>query len=173
MSGEDKKRIDPELEKFLRENKEMMSRLFSEEKEMMERFFKEEKEHFRGAFDEEMKRAEEFADRKKEKAKEAAKTMFDAFADPEVQKHFMAMGMEFMLGMNALMKAMPVPDCMKDMADKAEKARKEASENFSKAAGGKASKPSAPPEKINVEPAPKKKPAAAKDKTPPKGKASD
>ncbi|MCL2296321.1 MAG: hypothetical protein FWC29_04480 [Methanomassiliicoccaceae archaeon] len=159
MSEGGRRSTDPELEKFLRENKEMMERLFRENKEMMDRFFREEKERFRGAFDEEMKRAEAFAGERKDKAKDTAQEVYNAFTDPEVQRHFMAMGMEFMMAMSALMSAMPFPDQMKDMAKKAEEARKSASDNSSKAGAGRSKgTKSAAPEKINVEPAPKKKP---------------
>lgn len=166
MSKDDKKCGDPELERFFRENKEMVERLFKEEKDMMEKFLKEEKEFFKGAFGEEMKKAEDYAEKKRDKAKDAAQEMFNAFTDPEVQRHFMAMGMEFMMAMSALISAMPFPDEMKDMARKAQDARKSASENFSKANTNrdKGTK-SAAPEKINVDYTPKKK-SLPKAKTP-------
>ncbi|MCL2509491.1 MAG: hypothetical protein FWF07_00220 [Methanomassiliicoccaceae archaeon] len=164
MSDNDKKYTDPELERFLRENKEMVMRLFKEEKDMMENLFKEEKGMFRGACDEEKARAEEFAEKGKDKAKEKAQEVFNAFTDPEVQKHFMAMGLEFMMGMSALVSAMPFPDGVKDMADKAKEARKKSAENFSKANADRSKgSDSAAPEKINIQPAVKKK-------SPPKAK---
>jgi hypothetical protein len=166
MSDSDKKYTDPELERFLRENKEMVMRLFKEEKGMMENLFKEEKGMFRGAFDEEKARAEDYADKGKEKAKEKAQEVFNAFTDPEVQKHFMAMGIEFMLAMNALVGAMPFPEGVKDMAEKAKEARKKSAENYSKASSGRGKEDQAPPEKINIQPAVKKK-------SPPKAKKED
>jgi len=146
MSEDEKRYIDPELEKFLKENKEMMKRLFSEEREMVESFFKEEKEYFKGTFDEEQKKTEEFFKEQRKKAKETGEEVFKAFADPEVQKHFMKMGMEFMMGMSALISAMPFPDIVKDMAGKAEKAGKSADNARS---GSR-------PEKIEIEITPKK-----------------
>ncbi|MCL2317746.1 MAG: hypothetical protein FWC44_01625 [Methanomassiliicoccaceae archaeon] len=119
MSDEEKKCIDPELEKFLKENKEMLKRIFGEEKEILEKFLNEEKEYFKGMFEEEQSRAEEFFSEKKHKAKETAEDVFKALSDPDVQKHFMKMGIEFMMAMSALMKVMPFPDFMKDMANKA------------------------------------------------------
>ena len=147
MSEEDKKYIDPELEKFLKENKEMLERLFSEEKEMMEKLFKEGKSSFKETFDKECEKAEDFAKEKKEKAKEKAEQVFNAFTDPDVQKHFLVMGMEFMMGMNALIRAMPFPDFVKEAAGKAEETRKGASEEFSKA---EKSKPNSGVEKIHI-----------------------
>ncbi|MDR0309931.1 MAG: hypothetical protein LBH88_04160 [Candidatus Methanoplasma sp.] len=156
MSEKNKRYTDPDLEKFFRENREMIDRLFKEEKERMEKLFKEEKESFKNAFDEQRARAEEFAEKKKAKAKETAQEAFNAFTDPEVQRHFMAMGMEFMMAMNALMRAMPFPDTFKDMADKAEEARKKASD------AARSGKPTA--EKVEIRSAPKK-PASPKTNT--------
>jgi len=158
MSDDGKRYTDPELERFLRENKEMVMRLFKEERKIMAKLFDEEKDCFKEVFDEEKAKAEEFAEKSKDKAKETAQEMFNAFTDPEVQRHFMAMGMEFMLAVSALFSAMPFPDGIKDMAQKAEEARKNATDNFSKASAGRSNKKDpAPPEKINIQPAQKKK----------------
>ena len=165
MSEKGKCYTDPELEKFLRENKEMIERLFREEREKMEKILKEEKESFRGVFDEEWEKAKRTAEEKKDKAKDTAQEMFNAFTDPEVQRHFMAMGMEFMMAMSALAKSMPFPDHIKDMADKAEAARKNASDNFSKADPGRGRSGTKAPEKVEIKTAPKKKPSS-KPKTP-------
>jgi len=167
MSEDDKRYTDPELERFLRENKEMVMRLFKEERKIMAKLFEEEKECFKEAFGEEKAKAEDFAEKSKDKAKETAQEMFNAFTDPEVQKHFMAMGLEFMMAVSALFSAMPFPDGIKDMAEKAEEARRNATENFSKASAGRDKKKEpAAPEKINIQPAQKKK-------APPKAKNED
>lgn len=170
MSEKDKKGIDPELEKFLRENKEMVKKLFKEEKDIMERLFKEEKECIKNVFEEERSRAEKSSEGAKSKAKETAQEMFSAFTDPEVQKHVMAMGMEFLMAMNALISAMPFPDSVKDMAGKAAEARKKAAEDRSSKPGRSGGPKAAAPEKIEIKTAPKKQskprtPPAAKEKT--------
>lgn len=152
MSGDDKKYIDPELEKFLKENREMLERLFKEESEMMEKFLKEGTDSFRETFDRERRKAEEFAGGKKEDVKEKAEEVFNAFTDPEVQKHFMVMGMEFMMGMNALVRAMPFPDFVKEAAGRTEEAGKNASGEVLRS---KKSKPKAEPERIDIEMIPK------------------
>jgi hypothetical protein len=163
MSEKDKRYIDPEMEKFLKENREMLEKLFREEKEMLKSFYREEKEFFKGAFDEECSKAEEFSEEQKKKAKDAAQGMFNAFTDPEVQKHFLSMGIEFMMAMTALMKAMPIPDAVKDMADKADEARKKAYRDTHRRSKDPES---TGPEKINIDSAPKKKaPAGKKEKT--------
>jgi len=157
MSEDDKRYIDPELEKFFKENKEMMKRLFEEERTIAERLLREEKERFKRTFEEEQAKAEKYAEEEKKKAKDTAQGIFNAFTDPEVQRHFMVMGMEFMMGMDALFRAMPFPDSIKDMAKKAEEARKGASDNFSKAKTN--SSPCRELEKIEIESTSKKDPS--------------
>jgi len=162
MSEKDKSYIDPELEKFLKENKEMLERLFREERELVKELFKEEKEFFRGSFDEECAKAEEFAKEKKKKAEETAQEMFYAFTDPEVQKHVMSMGFEFMMAAAAFVKAMPIPDAFKDMVDRSDDARKKAYRDSARR--NKETEPSGP-EKINIDSAPKKTSSAKDEKT--------
>lgn len=154
--SDDKKYTDPELEQFIRENRDMIERLLKEEKTLFKEFFNEEKASI-----------EEIAEEQKKKAREAAQGVFNMFTDPEVQKHFMTMGMEFMMGMNALMRAAPMPDIVKDMAEKADEARKGASENFCDTNPDCKKKPKASaPEKIEIKSAPKKTTASStKEKT--------
>ena len=44
------------------------------------------------------------------RAEDFAKATYSMFMDPEVQKHFMAMGMELFMGLSAMMQKAPVPD---------------------------------------------------------------
>lgn len=61
--------------------------------------------------------AVESAEKAREKTEEFVKTTYNMFTDPEVQKHFMTMGMEFMAGMSSLMQKAPMPDFVKDAAN--------------------------------------------------------
>ena len=61
-------------------------------------------------------KTDETAEAAKEKTEEFMKTTYNMFTDPGVQKHFMAMGIEFMSGMSALMQKAPAPDFVKDAA---------------------------------------------------------
>ncbi len=61
------------------------------------------------------------------KCEDSFRTAFDAFNDPEVQKYFMTMGMNFMMGMSALIQKMPGPEIMKNAASGMEDSWKEAS----------------------------------------------
>ena len=48
-----------------------------------------------------------------DKGKDFAKGIFEAMMKREVQEHFIAMGVEFMLGMAEFMKALPIPEDIK------------------------------------------------------------
>ena len=61
------------------------------------------------------------ADAAKEKAEEFAKATYSMFMDPEVQRHFMAMGMELFMGLSAMMQKAPIPDFMRDAASSTER----------------------------------------------------
>ena len=52
----------------------------------------------------------------KARAEEFAKATYSMFMDPEVQRHFMTMGMEFMMGLSAMMQRAPIPDSIRDAA---------------------------------------------------------
>ncbi len=55
------------------------------------------------------------------KAEEFAKATYTMFMDPEVQKHFMAMGMELFMGLSAMVQKAPVPDFMKEAVGSTER----------------------------------------------------
>lgn len=65
--------------------------------------------------------AEESVDSAKAHAEEFAKSAYAMFMDPEVQRHFMTMGLEFFLGVSAMMQRAPIPDFMKETAGSTEK----------------------------------------------------
>lgn len=155
MSDGEKRYRDPELEKFFSENRDMIEKLLKEEKEMIKDTFEEEKEKMEALLEEQ-----------KDKAKEAAQGVVNMITDPDVQKHFMAVGLELLMGINALMKAAPMPDSVKEMVDKAEDVRKSASDNFCKNNPDCNKKPKpAAPEKIEIKPVAKKPAATTKPKT--------
>lgn len=157
--SEDKKKMDPELEEFFRNNKDMIERLLLGGLDT-----------FKETYDEEKTMMEELAEKQKEKAKEAAQGVVNMITDPDVQKHFMAMGFEFIMGMSALMKAAPMPETIRDMAAKAEEMRKTASDNFCQSNPDCSKKQkSEAPEKIEIQSVPKKQ-AVPKKKTTPKAK---
>ena len=119
---DDKKRYkDPELERFFRDNMEMVETLLREEREMVKRLLAEERSNI-----------EKLISEQKEKGEDTVKKTMDMFTDPDVQRHFMAMGMEFMLGLTALVKASPLPDVFKDAVDRTEGSGKTATKETAK-----------------------------------------
>ncbi|MCK9333506.1 MAG: hypothetical protein M0Q19_10120 [Candidatus Cloacimonetes bacterium] len=121
---------DPDLERFVRENREMVKKLLELEKDLAKETLKEEKY-----------RVEELIDYQKAKTKEVAEGVVTMLTDPDVQKHFMAVGFEFFMGINALMKAAPLPSVVKDAMNKAEDIKDETSKNFCKVNPNCAKKP--------------------------------
>lgn len=112
---------DSELERFVRENREMLERLLLQEKEMADRFYQSE-----------VSRAEELKSRAEEKTIE----FIAAVTDPEIHRHFMMAGFEFLMGVNAMMKAMPMPEVIRTTMDLVKETREktfeEAKENYSR-----------------------------------------
>ena len=60
--------------------------------------------------------AHDEAGRTKGKVEELAKEAYSMFMDPEVQRHFMAMGMELLAGISAMIARAPIPDRFKEDA---------------------------------------------------------
>jgi len=56
---------------------------------------------------------------KKEKAEEAMKGILSLFLDPKIQMHFVRAGMEFLYGIEEIVKGAPLPDEMKETVNKA------------------------------------------------------
>lgn len=50
--------------------------------------------------------------------KEAARAVFAAVTNRETQRHFIRAGMEIMLGFDALLRSMPMPDAAKSIVEK-------------------------------------------------------
>ncbi|MDR3283084.1 MAG: hypothetical protein LBS92_05710 [Candidatus Methanoplasma sp.] len=133
---------DPDLEKFFRDNRRMVERIIKEEKEILLETAKAEKA-----------KAEECAKEQSERVRGVAADVFAIINDPEVQKHFTAVGIELLLGMNALLQASPIPDNLKDFASNAEHRARQSAESAKKASGEAKTEP----EKVDIDVAPKKR----------------
>ena len=107
---------DEELQRFVEENREAIERLMASRASSDaggssgpgrkgEAWFEEDFDRFRN-------RAEE----DRERMEDAFRGVYEAFADPEVQKHFMTMGLNFVMGMSALLQRMPAPGFVKETA---------------------------------------------------------
>ncbi len=104
MTGDEERRdTEPELEDFVRENLDVLERIIRKEKKAAEESFRRNKDKVRDRVDQTRK-----------DAKSAAKQTFEAITNPEVHSHFMNAGLEFISGINSLVRSMPRPDFMKD-----------------------------------------------------------
>ncbi|MDR0888099.1 MAG: hypothetical protein LBM39_02810 [Candidatus Methanoplasma sp.] len=146
-NAKDQKRYeDPELEKFFRENREIVEKLLKEERNLIKETVKAERERF-----------EEYVGDPKVKVKETANDIFGAFTDPEVQRHFLTVGIELLLGVNALIQAAPIPEEFKDFVKKTEQEGKKAAGAAKKATSDVKKPGSVSVEKVNIKGTPRKK----------------
>lgn len=105
MSEEDSKRYsDPELERFVRENRAMIGKLLGEEKRM-----------FMETLSAEKGKVDTMVSEHKARAKDAVRSVADALADRDVQRHFTSAGLELFMGIEALIKASPLNGVMDDI----------------------------------------------------------
>lgn len=137
----DPKYTDPEIEKFVRENKEMIEKLLQQEraniKKVMEAesanakdFAEFQEEKIEEILSKSKEPFEEFADCQKDKMEHAAQSVIVMFMDPEFQKHMVSAGMEMMMALEALVKAAPLPDFARDAAEKAQETRDNATKAY-------------------------------------------
>ncbi len=146
-----KKMNDDEFEEFVKANREKIEKLMKEDS--TEFLDVAEKAVVKGVKKAKCK-AEKLCNDEtdaSEEIKQRAKEITNAVFDPEVQKHFMRMGVEFALGMSALFDAMPKPDFMKEAADKASKNKEKLSKEFCDANPNCARKKKSSVKKINIE----------------------
>lgn len=109
--SEDK--TDPDFEKFVLENSEKIIAVLKAQKKDAESLFDDEKTRAEDMFRTNKGKVDEYVDNKKAKAEEVAFGMFTAVANPVVQRHFIKMGMELMMGIDEMVKAMPMPETVK------------------------------------------------------------
>ena len=79
---------DKDIDRFVSDNKEIIERMMSIQKDN--------------------------AEMAKRNGEELIATVFKAFLDPDVQRHFMASGFEILAGLTSLVHASPTPDFIKD-----------------------------------------------------------
>lgn len=92
-----------DIEDFIKENREILEDLIRREKEDAENIFNRGKD-----------RAREHVEKTKRESQNSMKQAVNAIMDPEIQGHFMSAGFDFILGVNALMRAMPQPKFMRE-----------------------------------------------------------
>jgi len=97
---------DEEFMAFINANKERMNALMGKDKDV-KAFLKEN-----------AKKAKAKVENTADVAEETVKKVFGAIFSPEVQKHVIGAGVELFLGINAALKAMPVPEKAQPIVDK-------------------------------------------------------
>ncbi len=79
--------------------------------------FRDRAEESRYRFEDDLRWARYRADQNRARVEDTFTDVYEAFTDPEVQKCFMTMGFNFVMGMSALMRKMPGPGFAKDAAE--------------------------------------------------------
>lgn len=104
MTGDKENRYDinSDIGKFIEENLDILEDMIRREKDATENIYARGKERVRN-----------HVEKTKRESQDSIRQIVDAMMDPEIQGHFMSSGFEFILGINALMRAMPQPEFMK------------------------------------------------------------
>lgn len=106
---------DEEFIEFINANKERMNTLMGDD-ESVKAFLKDN-----------AKKAKKKIEETEDAVEDTVKKVFEAIFSPEVQKHVIGAGVEMMLGLTALVKAMPVPSKAQPIVDKMSEMRMNAS----------------------------------------------
>ncbi len=137
MTAQDKGREEPDIETFIRENREMVERLLARERELISETLEQERADIRkfAAAQEELARdtfhrsreyADDYAERGMRFAEDAVGGAISMFTDPDFQRHVLTAGMEFMMALEALARAAPVPGFAAEAMARARNLREEA-----------------------------------------------
>lgn len=106
---------EEEFQAFVSQNKDLIERMIALQKGAAGEFIGAEKDIVRGAYD----HTRELADQGRAHADELIQSTISMVTDPEVQRHFMNMGMEFFMGMAAMMQKAPMPAAVRNGIDAA------------------------------------------------------
>lgn len=108
---------EEEFQTFVRDNKDLIERMIQLQKGAAVETLSVGREFAHDA----RNLAEESADRARQRTEEAIGAAYSMFMDPEVQRHFMTMGMELVMGITTMMQKAPIPDFVKNAAADSEK----------------------------------------------------
>lgn len=109
-SGGQAMTTEEEFEEFVTRNRDLIERMIEMQKGAAGDFVTAERAVARDAYG----FARGLADESRERAEEFAHAAYSAFTDPDVQRHFVNMGLEFFMGMSALMEKAPMPGAVRD-----------------------------------------------------------
>jgi len=117
---------DEELRQFLRENKERIAELIKDETE----FAKDVGDEVKGAVEGTADRIKEKMSEGKGRAEETFKDIYKAVMDPVAHRHFVRMGLEFFMGLSAIMDKMPMPGPIKEVREDIQNSRESVQKEF-------------------------------------------
>ena len=120
---------DEELKKLFLENKDRIMELIDDEKE----FARDVGDEVRECADSAADRIKEKVSEKKDRAEDTFKDIYKAVMDPDAHRHFVRMGLEFFLGLSAIMEKMPMPTAVKEVREDIENSRTAVQKEFCKA----------------------------------------
>ncbi len=120
---------DEELKQFLKENGARIKELLADEKDLAEDI----RDGLKTDLGKSADRVKEKLSEEKEKVGDAFKDVYKAIMDPTAHRHFVRMGLEFFLGLSAIMEKMPMPTAVKEVREDIENSRTAVQKEFCKA----------------------------------------
>lgn len=120
---------DEELKQFLKENSARIKELLADEKDLAEDI----RDGLKTDLGKSADRVKEKLSEEKEKVGDAFKDVYKAIMDPTAHRHFVRMGLEFFLGLSAIMEKMPMPTAVKEVREDIENSRTAVQKEFCKA----------------------------------------
>ena len=120
---------DEELKQFLKENSARIKELLADEKDLAEDI----RDGLKTDLGKSADRVKEKLSEEKEKVGDAFKDVYKAIMDPTAHRHFVRMGLEFFMGLSAIMDKMPVPSSVKEFREDVEASRASVQKEFCKA----------------------------------------
>ena len=120
---------DEELRQFLKENGKRIREILADEKETAEDIA----EGLKTDLGKSAEKVKEKISERKDKAEETFKDVYKALMDPSAHRHFVRMGLEFFMGLSAIMDKMPMPSTIREIRDDVEASRAGVQKEFCKA----------------------------------------
>ena len=120
---------DEELKQFLKENGARIKELLADEKELADDI----RDGLKTDLGKSAEKVKNKLSEEKEKAGDALKDVYKAIMDPTAHRHFVRMGLEFFMGLSAIMDKMPVPSSVREFREDVEASRASVQKEFCKA----------------------------------------
>lgn len=119
---------DEELKQFLKDNAKRIKEILADEKETAEDIA----DGLKTDLGKSAEKVKEKLSSGKDKAEETFKDVYKALMDPSAHRHFVRMGLEFFMGLSAIMDKMPMPSTIREFRDDVEASREGVQKEFCK-----------------------------------------